>query len=173
MTVRQKRLQELSGRALTNSLEKKVNEELLQMGVSYEYTGTYYLRDAIIFAVKEKPGQHQTSRELMRKINAQVANKYRVKTTTVICQMRYSIECAFAYGDIDCLLNVFKGVYDYDKGRVKNAAFIMTTAEKIKQDIAAEQQFNTTQLRILIQGEVENITDPVILENLYGIVHAL
>ena len=40
-------------------------------------------------------------------------------------------------------------------------------------EMAAEQQFNTTQLRILIQGEVENITDPVILENLYRIVHAL
>lgn len=172
MTVRQKRLQELSGRTLTNSLEKKVNEELLHMGVSYEYTGTYYLRDAIIFAVKEKPGQ-QTLRELMRKINTQVANKYRVKTTTVICQMGYSIECAFAYGDIDYLLNAFKGVYDYDKGRVKNAAFIMTTAEKIKQDIEAEQKFNTTQLRILIQGEIENITDPVTLSNLYGIIHAL
>lgn len=173
MTVRQKRLQELSGRALTNSLEKKVNEELLHMGFSYEYVGTYYLRDAVIFAIKEKPGQYQTSRELMGRINAMVANKHRVKTTTVICQMRYSIECAFAYGDIDYLLNVFKGVYDYDKGRVKNATFIMTTAEKIKQEIAAEQNFTATQLRILIQGEVENITDPVILESLYGVIHAL
>lgn len=102
-----------------------------------------------------------------------VTNKHGVKRETAITQMRYSIECAFAYGNTDYLLETFKGTYDYGKGRVSNTTFIMTTAEKIKQDMAAGQCFNTTQLRILIQGEIENITDAITLGNLYGIVHAL
>ena len=156
-----------------NQFEKTASDELLNMGFSYKHVGTYYLRDAVIFAAREKPGQYQTSRELMARINSMVANKHAVKRETAITQMGYSIECAFAYGDIDYLLSIFKGTYDYEKNKVSNATFILTVAEKIKQDMAAGQCFNTTQLRILIQGEVENITDAITLGSLYGIVHAL
>lgn len=45
-------------------LEKMVSNELLYIGVSYKYVGTYYLRDAIIFATKKVPGQYQTVREI-------------------------------------------------------------------------------------------------------------
>lgn len=156
-----------------NQLEKTASDELLNMGFSYKHVGTYYLRDAVIFAAREKPGQYQTSRELMGKINTMVSNKHGLKRETAITQMGYSIECAFAYGNTDYLLEIFKGIYDYEKNKVSNATFILTTAEKIKQDMAAGQCFNATQLRILIQGEVENITDFITLSNLYGIVHAL
>lgn len=156
-----------------NQLEKTASDELLNMGFSYKHVGTYYLRDAVIFAAREKPGQYQTPRELMGRINSIVANKHGVKRETAITQMKYSIECAFAYGNTDYLLEIFKGTYDYGKGRVSNATFIMTVAEKIKQDMAAGQNFNTTQLRILIQGEVENITDVITLSSLYGIVQSL
>lgn len=127
-----------------NQLEKTASDELLHMGFSYKYAGTYYLRDAVIFAAREKPGQYQTPRELMGRINSMVANKHGVKRGTAITQMKYSIECAFAYGNTDYLLEIFKGTYDYGKGRVSNATFILTTAEKIKQDMAAGQCFNTT-----------------------------
>ena len=156
-----------------NSLEKIVSDELLYMGFSYKYTGTFYLRDAIIFAIREKPGQYQTSRELIGRINATTANKYGIRRDTAIMQMRLSIESAFTFGNIDYLLDIFKGTYDYDKGRVDNATFIMTVAEKIKQDAAQKQCFNATQLRILIQYEVENIKDAETLGSLYGIVQAL
>ena len=156
-----------------NRLEKMVSDELLEMGFSYKHVGTYYLRDAIIFAAREKPGQYQTSRELMGRINTMVSNKHGVKRETSINQMRYSIECAFAYGNINYLLDIFKGAYDYDKGRVSNSTFIMGVAEKIKQDIAEKETFNATQLRILIQDKVENITDIITLGNLYGIVQCL
>lgn len=155
------------------SLEKMVSDELLQMGFSYQHTGTYYLKDAIVFAIKEKPAQYQTSRELTGRINSMVANKHDVTRETVIGQMRYAIEYAFAYGNIDYLLDVVKGTYDYKNNRVRNATFIMTVAEKIKQDMAEKQHLNATQLRILIQGEVENITDVITLGNLYGIVQSL
>lgn len=156
-----------------NQLEKTASDEFLHMGFSYKYVGTYYLRDTVIFAAREKPGQYQASRELMGRINSMVANKHGINRSTAICQMGHSIECAFAYGNIDYLLEIFKGTYDYGEGRVSNATFILTIAEKIKQDMAAGQCFNTTQLRILIQGEIENITDAITLGNLYGIVHAL
>lgn len=156
-----------------NRLEKIVSDELLYMGFSYKYTGTYYLRDAIIFAAKEKPGQYQTSRELIGRINAMVANKHGIKRETAIMQMRLAIESAFTFGNIDYLLDVFKGTYDYDRGKVDNATFIMTVAEKIKQDAEEKQIFNATQFRILIQYEVENIKDPITLESLYRIVLAL
>lgn len=156
-----------------NRLEKIVSDELLYMGFSYKYTGTYYLRDAIIFAAKEKPGQYQTSRELIGRINAMVANKHGIKRETAIMQMRLAIESAFTFGNIDYLLDVFKGTYDYDRGKVDNATFIMTVAEKIKQDAEEKQIFNATQFRILIQYEVENIKDPITLESLYKIVLAL
>lgn len=154
-------------------LEKMVSNELLYIGVSYKYVGTYYLRDAIIFATKKVPGQYQTVRELMGRINAMVANKYGVKRSTVITQMAFSIERAFLYGNIDYLLGTFKGSYNYDKGKVDNTTFVMTIAEKIKQDMAEKQHLNATQLRILIQGEVENITDVITLSSLYGIVQSL
>lgn len=153
--------------------ERVVSEELLHMGFSYKYTGTFYLRNAIMFAIKEKPGQYQTSRELIGRINTMVANKYGIRRDTAIMQMRLSIESAFTFGNIDYLLDIFKGVYDYEKGRVDNATFIMTVAEKIKQDAEEKQCFSATQLRILIQGEVENIKDIETLGSLYSIVHAL
>lgn len=155
------------------SLEKMVSDELLYIGVSYKHTGTYYLKDAIVFAIKEKPAQYQTSKELTGRINSMVANKYGLTRETVIGQMRYAIEYAFVYGNIDYLLDIFKGTYDCGKGKVDNATFIMTVAEKIKQDMAEKQYLNATQLRILIQGEVENITDVITLGNLYGIVQSL
>lgn len=173
--MKTKQEKELATKTLNNMnrLEKIVSDELLHMGFSYKYTGTFYLRDAIMFAIKEKPGQYQTSRELIGRINAMTANKYGIKRDTAIMQMRLSIENAFTFGNIDYLLDIFKGTYDYDKGRVDNATFIMTIAEKIKQDAAQKQCFNATQLRILIQGEVENIKDIETLGSLYSIVHAL
>ncbi len=173
--MKTKQEKELAAKSLNNMnhLEKLVSDELLHMGFSYKYTGTYYLRDAIMFAMREKPGQYQTSRELIGRINAMVANKHSIKRETAIMQMRLSIENAFTFGDIDYLLDIFKGTYDYDKGRVDNATFIMTVAEKIKQDAAQKQCFNATQLRILIQYEVENIKDAETLGSLYGIVQAL
>lgn len=173
--MKTKQEKELAAKSLNNMnrLEKIVSDELLHMGFSYKYTGTYYLRDAIMFAIKEKPGQYQTSRELIGRINATTANKYGIRRDTAIMQMRLSIESAFSFGNIDYLLDIFKGTYDYDKGRVDNATFIMTVAEKIKQDAAQKQCFNATQLRILIQYEVENIKDIETLGSLYSIVHAL
>lgn len=156
-----------------NRLERMVNDELLYMGFSYKYTGTYYLKDAIIFATKENPGQYQTSRELTGRINAMVSNKHNIKRETAIMQMRLAIERVFAFGNIDYLMDIFKSSCDYDKGRVDNATFIMTVAEKIKQDMKEKQTFNTTQLRILIQYEVENIKDAETLGSLYKIVQAL
>ena len=66
------------------------------------------------------------------------------RTSTVA--MRLSIESAFAFGNIDYLLGIFKDTYDYDKGRVNNATFIITEAEKIKQNMKEKQIFNITQL---------------------------
>lgn len=174
MTTKQKK--ELAAKTFNkmNSVEKMVNDELLEMGFSYTYTGTYYLRDAIIFAIKEKPGQSQTATDLAARVGEAVARKYKVKSRSeVFMSISAAIIDAFTRGNIDYLLDVFKKSYDYDKGKVSNVAFIITVAEKIKQEIAAEQKFNITQLRILIQGEVENITDHAILESLYGIIHAL
>lgn len=173
MNTASKQIKSYDSIGKVTSLEKMVSEELLCIGASYKYVGTYYLRDAIVFATKEKPAQYQTVRELIGRINAMVANKYGVKRGTVITQMAFSIERAFLYGNIDYLLDMFKSSYDYSKGKVDNITFILTVAEKIKHDMAEKQHLNATQLRILIQGEVENITDVITLGNLYGIVHAL
>ena len=46
----------------------------------------------------------------------------------------------------------------------------MTVRKKIMEALEAQQSYNATQLRLIIQGTVENITDVTLLQALCNIV---
>lgn len=63
--------------------------------------------------------------------------------------------------------------YDSKKMKVTKNAFIMTVRRKIMDALAAQETHNVTQLRLIIQGRVEEITDYALLKGICDIVLSL
>lgn len=154
-------------------IDRIVADELLEMGFSYKFTGTHYLHDSIVCAASMKFEDFGNVNEFCRGIAEKVRRKYKVCNDHYSTEVAAAIDRAFAFGNINYLLDTFKSSYDKDKMKVTKNTFIMTVRKKIMESLEAEQSFNATQLRLIIQGTVENITDISTLEGMCKIVLSL
>ncbi len=145
-----------------------VADELLEMGFSYSYIGTHYLHDSIVYSVSLKLEDFKDVHNFYHRVNELVQTKYKVNVTAAA--IAKAIEQAFIDGNINYLLETFKGSYNKDRMMVSNKVFIMTVRKKIMEALEAGQSYNATQLRLIIQGTVENITDVTLLQALCNIV---
>lgn len=84
--------------------------------------------------------------------------------------IKSAIERAFDIGNINYLLDTFKSSYDKDKMKVSKNAFIMTVRRKIVEMLEKQEPYTATQLRLIIQGSVEGITDYALLKGICDIV---
>lgn len=153
--------------------DRLVMDELLKMGFSYNRMGTHYLHDSIVYAISLKLEDFGNTNRLCHVIGEKVRRKYNICEYQYGTEISQAIEKAFTVGNIDYLLDTFKSAYDQDKMKVTKNAFIMTVREKILKELEAQQSFNTTQLRIIIQGTIEEITDYVLLKGICDIVLSL
>ncbi len=150
--------------------DRLVADELLEMGFSYNFMGTHYLHDSIVYSVLAKLEDFENVNGFCREISRRVCRKYNVGSYQYGTEIAQSIERAFAVGNINYLLETFKSSYDKEKMKVTKNAFIMTVRNIVMEKMEAEQSFNATQLRLIIQGTVEKITDISILEGMCKIV---
>lgn len=158
---------------LNNETKKMVSEELLKMGFSYSWIGTYYVQDMIVLAMDTPTGQMETVKELKGLLNRTIAERYGISPHRASIAVSCAVEHAFTYGNINYLLDVFKSVYNPDTGTVRGSEFVMTVAERLKMQRYKKQSFDIVHLRLSINRSVEKITDLALLENLRAIIKTL
>ena len=154
----------------SRAVDKLVTDELLKMGFSYKIIGTHYLHDSIVYSTSLKLEDFKTVGLFCREIEKEIKKKYNIKYMCYYKAIESSIERAFEVGNINYLLETFKSVYDSEKMKVTKNEFIMVMRKKVIEDLEEQQPYNTTQLRLIIQGIVENITDITLLQALCNIV---
>lgn len=152
------------------TVDRLVADELLEMGFSYNNTGTHYLHDSIVYSISLKLEDFRDVNDLCHRVGVMVYKKYNIGVDYYCRSIHTSIMRAFDTGNINYLLETFKSSYDYDKMSVGKNTFIMTVRKKIMEALEAGQSYNATQLRLIIQGTVENITDVTLLQALCNIV---
>lgn len=152
------------------TVDRLVADELLEMGFSYNQIGTHYLHESVVFSTQMKLEDFAKVSNFCHSIGARVCKKYNVGIYQYANNIECCIESAFDTGNINYLLETFKSSYDYDKMKVTKNVFIMTVRKKIMEALEAQQSYNATQLRLIIQGTVENIKDVTLLQALCNIV---
>lgn len=157
----------------TSKVDKLVMEELLKMGFTYSYTGTNHLHDAIVCAIRENPRDHETMQELLKEANRKANAKYGITAQKFQNSIAISIDRAFDTGNVEYMLEVFKGVYDYDKQTIQSRAFIATMRRKIIDEVESERGVGIDDLRQSIKDTVDNIFDISILTSICGVLMAV
>lgn len=153
--------------------DRLVMDELLEMGFSYNQIGTHYLHDSIVYSLSEKLENFKNVNTFCQYIGNLVQKKYDVGKYQYSTNVECSIERAFEVGNVNYLLETFKSSYDKDKMKVTKNVFIMTVRKKVLEELETQHPYNVTQLRIIIQGELESITDILVLEGMRNIVLSL
>lgn len=149
--------------------EQLVFNELLKMGFSYSQMGTHYLHDYLVLSLETKVEDFSKMNEFHSFLRKQIANKYRLTSEPCYVQMRISIDTAFANGNIDYLLNAFKGVYDYDKMSISYKPFVMTLRERLLISMMQERISTETQLQDALRNVIDKVSDIRILERVFGL----
>lgn len=150
-----------------------VSDELLEMGFSYGDIGTHYLHDCIVSSTQLKLEDFGSVKQFCRRVGGIVCMKYNVDHTSLCTAITVSIDRAFDTGNINYLLETFKGSYDRERMKVYKNTFIMVVRPKIMAALDAQDAKSNTQLRLIIQGTVEKITDYALLKGISDIVLSL
>lgn len=153
--------------------DRLVMDELLEMGFSYSSIGTHYLHDIIVASTQFKLEDFENVTKFCEKAAKIVCKKYNIKEMYCYKSITYSINKAFEDGNIEYLLNTFKGSYDKDRMNVSKNEFIMVVRPKIIAALEEQETKSNTHLRSVIQGTVEKITDYALLKSISDIVLSL
>lgn len=152
-------------------IKQRVTNELLKIGFSFKYVGTHYLSDCVTVAVEQHSAIGISVRSFMGYITGAVAEKYGVDKTTIGTLINGAVEKALIFGNVDYLLSILQGTYDYDNQKISYSSLIMNLAEKIWVDIKQEYQ-SAKDLKEQIKENLDNITDPILLSGICNIVMA-
>lgn len=155
------------------TVDRLVMDELLEMGFCYNQIGTHYLHESIVISMQMRLEDFTKVSNFCQSIGTRVCKKYGIGIYQYANNIEAAIERAFSFGNINYLLDTFKSSYNKDKMKVNKNAFIMTVRQNILEALEKQKSYNATQLRIIIQGELENIIDVPILESMYNIVISL
>lgn len=154
----------------SKTVDRLVMDELLEMGFSYNSIGTHYLHDSIVISTQLRLEEFAKVSNFCQSIGTRVCRKYGVGIYQYANNIESAIERAFETGNIDYLLDTFKSSYDRDKMKVNKNVFIMTVRRKIVEALEKQELYTATQLRLIIQGSVEGITDYALLKGICDIV---
>lgn len=152
------------------TVDRLVMDELLEMGFSYNSIGTHYLHESIAFSTRMRLEEFANVNNFCQAIGSKVCKKYKVGTYQYANNIELAIERAFETGNVNYLLETFRSSYDKRKMKVNKNTFIMTVRRKIMDALEAQETHNAKQLRLIIQGSVEGITDCNLLKGICNIV---
>ncbi len=117
-----------SSRISSKSLETKVTEIILQLGVPAHIKGYKYIRDSIILAVNDPDvinGITKVMYPTVAKINSTTSSR-------VERAIRHAIEVAWDRGNVDVLNSYFGYTVHSLRGKPTNSEFIAMIADKIR-----------------------------------------
>jgi two-component system response regulator (stage 0 sporulation protein A) len=125
----------LSDFAETEDLEIIVSDMIKTIGVPAHIKGYQFLRDCIIWTVKDMEIINAVTKELYPGI----AKKYKTTPSRVERAIRHAIEISWQRGDIDVLNSVFGHTVKFNKDKPTNSEFIAMIADRIRLHM---KQFN-------------------------------
>ena len=113
------------------SMESKVTDILLKLGVPAHIKGYQYLREAILLASEEPDIINAVTKELY----PSVAKKFRTMSSRVERAIRHAIEVAWDRGDTDVLNSFFGYTIQTSRGKPTNSEFIAMIADRLRMEI--------------------------------------
>ncbi len=112
----------------TRNLDVEVTNLIHQMGVPAHVRGYQYLRDAIIFVIKEMTLLGAVTKELY----PMIAEKYNTTPSRVERAIRHAIELAWDRGNVELMNKVFGYTIDVERGKPTNSEFIAMVADRLR-----------------------------------------
>lgn len=114
-----------------NDIEIIVSNMIKTVGVPAHIKGYQFLRDAIIWTVKDMEIINAVTKELYPGI----AKKYKTTPSRVERAIRHAIEISWQRGDIETLTGIFGYTVKINKDKPTNSEFIAMIADKIRLSI--------------------------------------
>jgi two-component system response regulator (stage 0 sporulation protein A) len=112
----------------SRNLDVDVTNLIHQMGVPAHVRGYQYLRDAIIFVIKEMSLLGAVTKELY----PMIAEKYNTTPSRVERAIRHAIELAWDRGNVELMNKVFGYTIDVERGKPTNSEFIAMVADRLR-----------------------------------------
>jgi two-component system response regulator (stage 0 sporulation protein A) len=99
-----------------------------EVGIPAHIKGYYYLREAIMMAIKNMDIINSITKQLY----PSVAKKYNTTSSRVERAIRHAIEVAWGRGDVDILNSYFGYTININRGKPTNSEFIAMIADKLR-----------------------------------------
>jgi two-component system response regulator (stage 0 sporulation protein A) len=109
-------------------IEITISNIFHEVGLPAHIKGYYYLREAIMMAVKNIDIINSITKQLY----PSVAKKYNSTSSRVERAIRHAIEVAWGRGDIDILNSYFGYTININRGKPTNSEFIAMIADKLR-----------------------------------------
>lgn len=108
-------------------LVNKVTDVMHEIGIPAHILGHKYLRDAILFVIKDNTAINRVTKVLYPKI----AKKYGTTSSKVERAIRHAIEVAWERGNVNVLDEYFGYTISMNKGKPTNSEFIAMIADNL------------------------------------------
>lgn len=110
------------------SLSHKVTKVMLELGIPANIRGYHYIRDAILFCIKDFELLNYVTKELY----PCVAKKHNTSPYKVERGMRHAIEVAWTRGDKETIDKMFLYTVNKNRGRPTNSEFIALIVDRFR-----------------------------------------
>ena len=112
-------------------IESQVTKIIHQIGVPAHIKGYQYIREAIIFTVKDM----ELINAVTKALYPMVAKKFGTTSSRVERAIRHAIEVAWDRGDIEVLQKYFGYTVSNIKGKPTNSEFIALISDRLRLQI--------------------------------------
>ncbi len=112
-------------------LESTVADLIHEIGVPAHIKGYQYLREAILFTLRDA----DASAGITKVLYPEIAKRFSTTSTCVERAMRRAIELAWDRGDEEVRQKIFRGTVSANKGKPTNGEFIAMIAEHITRKV--------------------------------------
>ena len=112
-------------------LESAVTDLLHEIGIPAHIKGYQYLREAILFTLRDA----EASAGITKVLYPEIAKRFSTTSTCVERAMRRAIEVAWDRGDEEVRQKLFRGTISGNKGKPTNGEFIAMIAEHVSRQI--------------------------------------
>ena len=117
-------------KAGNESLEERIANLFLTVGIPAHIKGYQFLRDAILLAVED----HEYINAVTKRLYPEIAKRNGTTASRVERAIRHAIEVAWDRGDVDTLNGYFGYTIHSLRGKPTNSEFIAMIADKIRLD---------------------------------------
>lgn len=112
-------------------LESAVTDIIHEIGVPAHIKGYQYLREAILFTLRDA----DASAGITKVLYPEIAKRFSTTSSCVERAMRRAIEVAWDRGDEEIRQKIFRGTVSGNKGKPTNGEFIAMIVEHVSRQI--------------------------------------